>query len=419
MNMKLLQSAEDIHTRFPHLPIPEAVAIKDFNKFFRFGISEEMLDYLEKDEHGVPLRSDPLAQLFWPFPDLLTAKAPSAYDFQWDNWEMPEDFPVWSGAFRSYAWQWKYTDRILHRTFGCEQKCLHCFETIRVLDKNGRKRPHPEDWPEGVAFIREHPEISEVIFSGGEPLIALDSVLDRQFAEVRSIPHVRAIRIHTAKAIHDTDRLSDDFARLCAKHKVTEIAFHILHPRQVTARLIAAMERLARGCGSVIRLAHIPILRGVNDDTEVLKELCTQLMECGVKPYYFLHSMPSTLGAKSWRLPVSRMVDVVRPIINRGFSHMRSAEAIIVGRGGKKTVPMERNTFLMDRSYGKAKVWAIDGTMPDLDSFGWSKGSDWFGHGFSKNQFFGTPDFIYTEFRDQPVIVFENWKGEWEMYPDA
>ena len=98
---------------------------------------------------------------------------------------------------------------------------------------------------------------------------------------------------------------------------------------------------------------------------------------------------------------------------------MRSAEAIIVGRGGKKTVPMERNTFLMDRSYGKAKVWAIDGTMPDLDSFGWSKGSDWFGHGFSKNQFFGTPDFIYTEFRDQPVIVFENWKGEWEMYPDA
>src|SRR3989344_163983 len=209
MNTKLLKSASDIHQAFPSIPADEIAKIAEFNERFRFGISQEMLDYLEKDEHGVPVQSDPLAQLFWPFPDLLTAKAPSAYDSQWDNWEMPGDFPIPG----NWAWQWKYTDRILHRSFGCEQKCLHCFETIRVLDKSGQKKPQPQDWSEGLAFIREHPEISEVIFSGGEPLVAPDSILDRQFADIRSIPNVRAIRIHTAKAIHDTSRLSDDFAQ--------------------------------------------------------------------------------------------------------------------------------------------------------------------------------------------------------------
>ncbi|MDP2655504.1 MAG: hypothetical protein Q8P17_03145 [bacterium] len=409
MNMRLLQSAGDIQKRFSSIAASEIVKIAAFNERFRFGVSEEMLDYLEKDEHGVSLRSDPLAQLFWPFPDILTAKAPSAYDPLWDNWEMPNDFPI----PENWAWQWKYTDRILHRSFGCEQRCLHCFEVIRVLDKHGDKKPSPDDWQEGVAFIREHPEISEVIFSGGEPLVVPDSILDRQFADIRSIPHVRAIRIHTAKAIHDTSRLSDDFARLCAKHRVTEIAFHVLHPRQVTSRFIAAMERLARGCGSVILLAHIPILRGVNDDTYVLEELCTRLVECGVKPYYFLHSMPSTLGAKNWRLPVSRMADVVRPIIGRGFSHMRSAEAIIVGRGGKKTIPMERDRFYLHSwQVQMARVWTVDNADHPLESFAVGRKADLL-------EFDGTPGFIYTSYKNQPVVVFKNWKGMWEMYPDS
>lgn len=412
MNTKLLQSAGDIQQRFPSIAASEIAKIADFNKRFRFGISQEMLDYLKKDEHGVPLRSDPLAQLFWPFPDILTGEAPSAYDSLWDNWEMPGDFPIPG----NWAWQWKYTDRILHRSFGCEQKCLHCFEVIRVLDKDGHKRPHPEDWAQGIAFIREHPEISEVIFSGGEPLVAPDGLLEQRFADIRSIPHVRVIRIHTAKGIHDTDRFSDSFAQLCKKFSVTEIALQILHPRQVTERFIAAMERLSRGCGSVIRLAHIPILRGVNDYTEVLKELCTRLVECGVRPYYFLHSMPGTLGAKSWRLSVSRMVDVVRPIIGRGFSHMRAHEAIIIGRGGKKTIPMSRGKFWLHYTQinEMKKVWTIDNDQYAL--WGMSAPGSQCGDFF---QFTGTPDFMYLSYKGQPVVVFKNWKGEWEMYPDS
>lgn len=417
MSAKLLQSARDVISRFPDIPSKgkEITKIDVFNQRFRFGVSEEMIDYMEKDVYGVPRQSDPLARLYWPFPDLLTGAAPTAYDQQWDNWEMPGDFPIPN----NFAWQWKYSDRICHRAFGCEEKCLFCFEVIRVLDKEGHKKSRPEDWPEGIAFIRAHPEITEVIFTGGEPLVAPDSLLAKHFAEVRSIPHIERIRIHTAKGVHDTSRLSEDFAQLCARFRVTEIAFQILHPRQVTARFEAAMERLARGCGSVIRLAHIPIFRGVNDDSEVLMELCKRLVACGVRPYYFLHSMPSTLGAKEWRLPVRKMLKAVRPIIGRGFSHMCAAEAIIVGRGGKKTIPMERNPFWLPYSQiREQRVWAMDGTMQELVNF-MVPDSQVFASSDPFVQFDGTPEFMYTTYLNQPVIVFKNWKDEWEMYPDA
>jgi len=408
MEKVLLKSASDIKRQFPLIPVAEIARIEEFNKRFRFGISQEMLDYLEKDPQGVPLESDSLARLYWPFPNLLTVASPDAYNLNWDNWEMPSDFPIPG----NWAWQWKYSDRICHRTFGCEEMCLHCFETIRVLDKKSPKKARSQDWQEGIEFVRTHPEINEVIFTGGEPLVAPDSLLERRFAEIRSIPHIRTIRIHTAKGVHNTDRLSDSFGQLCKRFAVTEIAFHIVHPRQVTPRFCAAMERLSRGCGSVIRLAHIPILRGVNDNTDVLKELCTRLVMAGVRPYYFLHSMPSTLGAKSWRLPVSRMADVVRPIIGRGFSHVQCAEPIIVARGGKKTIPVGRTRFWLHRSQVQERVWAVDNSHQPLEIFARNRQNNLF-------EFDGTPDFMYATYLSQPVVIFKNWKGGWEMYPDS
>lgn len=410
--MKTLRSSRDIAARFPKMPESEIATIAEFNKRFRFGISEEMLDYLTVTEAG-PLRDDPLARLYFPFPDLLMETVPGAYNPEWDNWEMPEDFPIRD----NYMWQHKYYDRAVCRADSCDKICLDCFEAIRVLDKEGHKKRRPEDWLEGIAFLHEHPEITEVIFSGGEPLLAPDNVLECRFADVRTIQHVRIIRIHTARAIHDTDRLSDEFAQLCSRHRVSEIALHVVHPRQVTTRFVAAVERLARGAPTMLRMAHIPLKRGVNDNTQILAELCTKLVECGVKPYYFLHPMPSTLGAKQWRFPVQQMVEIVRPLLGRGFSHVRAAEPIIVARGGKKTIPMQCGFFyLLDAQIQNEKVWAIDDTHQPLTLFGMPvplKGYP------CVKMFYGTPDFVYTHYQDRPVVVFKNWKGEWEMYPDA
>jgi len=406
--MYTLRSAMDIHRRFPHLSNKEITDIALFNKRFHFGISEETLAYLKKDARGVPLASDPLARLYWPFPDLINAGVEPDYGVGSDNWEMSEEFPVPGNS----AWQWKYPDRICYREHRCTQYCLYCFESNRTMRKDTPKNPRAADWPEGIGFIRAHPEIQKVIFTGGEPLIVPDKVLAKRLADVRSISHVRTIRIHTAKGKHDTERLSDGFARLCKQFSVTEIALHVVHLRQVTEKFVQAMERLATGCGSMLRFAHIPLLHGVNDDTETLRELCTKLGEAGVNPYYALLEIPSTSGIKPTRLSVWRMVGIMRPLVERHFSHMLCPEPIIVARGGKKTVPMERTHFYLHRSQVQERVWAIDNTYQPLESFALTRQGDLL-------EFDGTPDFMYSTYKGKPVIVFENWEGKWEMYPDA
>jgi len=405
---KTLRTAANIAERFPHLPTEEIERIAAFNRRIRFGVSEEMLAYFQTDERGVPLPTDPLARRYWPFPQLLDTAPLDSYAGGSDNWEMPADFPIPGNS----AWQWKYTDRICWREFRCTEFCLDCFEANRTLKKDSQKHPRKNDWSEGIAFIREHPQIREVILTGGEPLIVTDTTLKQRLADIRSVKHVETIRIHTARGIHDTDRLSDTFAGLCREFSVTEIALHILHSRQLTERFKLAMERMASGCGSTIRLAHIPVLLGVNDESGVQKELCAGLVRLGVKPYYWLHQMPSTSGISYPRLSVSHMVDVLRPLVGRGFSHMQCAEPIIVSRRGKKTVPMERTRFWLHESQVREGVWAIDNTQQRLEDFALSRQGDLL-------EFDGTPDFMYTTYGNQPVIVFKNWKGSWEMYPDA
>ena len=406
--MFTLRSAGDIRRRFPHLPSTYLAGIEQFDFRFRFGISEETLGYLRKDENGVPLLSDPLARIYWPFPDLMQAKDHEADYGNADNWESPEEFPIVENS----AWQWKYADRIVFREHRCVQYCLYCFESNRTMDKATRLHPRNEDWAEGIAFVRAHPEIREVIFSGGEPMVVSDRVLEERLKDVRSISSVRSVRIHTAKGVHDTDRLSEEFASLCARYAVTEIALHILHPRQVTERFAAAMRRLASGCGSMLRFAHIPILHGVNDDTEIVRELCVKLGEVGVKAYYALLEMPSTSGIKKSRVSVQRMVEIMQPLVNRHFVHMLAPEPIIVARGGKKTVPMQRTHFWLHRSQVQERVWAIDNTHQPLENFSLACQGDLF-------EFDGTPDFMYTTYGNRPVIVCKNWNGLWEMYPDA
>ena len=115
--MFTLRSAGDIRRRFPHLPSTYLAGIEQFDSRFRFGISEETLGYLRKDENGVPLLSDPLARIYWPFPDLLQAKDHEADYGNADNWEFPEEFPIVENS----AWQWKYADRIVFREHRCVQ----------------------------------------------------------------------------------------------------------------------------------------------------------------------------------------------------------------------------------------------------------------------------------------------------------
>ena len=94
------------------------------------------------------------------------------------------------------------------------------------------------------------------------------------------------------------------------------------------------------------------------------------------------------------------------------MSHVAWPEYVIVARGGKATVPLERNNFWLTREAVDKQVWAIDGTHQPLESFAIERDDKLL-------KFNGTPEFIYTSYQEKPVVVFLNWKGEWEMYLDS
>jgi lysine 2,3-aminomutase len=186
----------------------------------------------------------------------------------------------------------KYPGRALVLlSYTCAANCRFCERQDRVgvgLDAEGRLQP--EDIKAAAEFFRSRPDISEVIFSGGDPLtnpkgLELASVL---FAE---IPSIRILRIHTRFPMQSPERV--DFGlleRIVGLPQTYYLSLHIDHPDELTEQTTAAIRRL-RSLGFVL-LCQSVFLRGVNDSVDTLKRLYCSLSEMGVRPYYIYHCQP-------------------------------------------------------------------------------------------------------------------------------
>jgi len=255
-------------------------------------------------------------------------------------------------------------------------------------------------------------EIREFVFSGGDPLLAPDEILEKRLADLRSIPSIETVRFNSAVLMHCPMRITDTLVKIFKRYEVTELGVHIVHPSQITPEFSDAIRKFDEcGYGSLIKLAQIPLLRSVNDSTEVLQELLCKLERHRVKGYYLLHGLPWTLGAVRFRTSVHKGVELLKPLY-RAMSHVAWPEYVIVARDGKATVPLERNDFRLTQKDVNKKVWAIDGTHQPLESFAIERNGKLL-------KFNGTPEFIYSSYQGKPVVVFLNWKGEWEMYLDS
>ena len=401
-----VRTTAQIRGFFPAISQETLKVIEQYEKQYRFQLTPYLLDCLDLDAEA--FSQNKLAGLFFPSPENLLAEGAAAYSPDLMNWEMPEELVVEG----STAFQWKYSDRLLYRATGCMSICSYCFEAHRVIDKHTPKHPRKTDWELGMDFLKAHPKIREFVFSGGDPLLIPDEILEKRLADLRSIPHIETIRFNSAVLMHCPMRITDELVRILKRYEVTELGVHIVHPRQITPEFSDAIRKFDEcGYGSLIKLAQIPLLRGVNDSTEVLQELLCKLEQHRVKGYYLLHGLPWTLGAVRFRTSVYKGVELLKPLY-RTMSHVAWPEYVIVARGGKATVPLERNNFWLTREAVDKQVWAIDGTHQPLESFAIERDDKLL-------KFNGTPEFIYTSYQEKPVVVFLNWKGEWEMYLDS
>jgi len=182
----------------------------------------------------------------------------------------------------------RYPDRVLFKLVHvCAVYCRFCFR--REMVGPGKETAlSDEAYAQGLAYIRAHPEIWEVILTGGDPLVLSPRRLREVMRDLAAIDHVRIVRIHSRVPAADPRRITDEVvAALKAPRVATWVAVHANHPRELTAQMRAACARMVDA--GIPLVSQSVLLRGVNDDAATLEALMRGFVECRIKPYYLHH----------------------------------------------------------------------------------------------------------------------------------
>lgn len=186
----------------------------------------------------------------------------------------------------------------------CAAYCRFCFRKRIFANENAEV---PYDLTAALEYIRAHSEITNVLLSGGDPLLLSTPKLESIIAALREIDHVRIIRVGTKIPAFNPFRILDDpglsavFRRHSTSEKRIYAVVHFDHPRELTEPAVRAMHVLLQ-CGTRA-VNQTPIIRGVNDDPDVLAALFKQLSFIGVPPYYVFQCRP-TSGNRTYAVPI-------------------------------------------------------------------------------------------------------------------
>jgi len=229
----------------------------------------------------------------------------------------------------------RYPDRVLFLvTDRCASYCRYCTRS-RVVSGVGEQELHIE-FEAAFRYLERHTEIRDVLLSGGDPLIFSDAKLDALLTRLRSIKHIEFIRIGSRVPIFLPQRITPDLCRMLQKHHPLWISIHANHPRELTTEVRDALSLLANhgvplGNQSVL-------LRGVNDNADVMKSLVHKLLMCRVRPYY-LYQCDLIQGSSHLRASVADGIEIIEQL--RGHTTGYAIPQFVIdapGGGGKVPV---------------------------------------------------------------------------------
>ncbi|PJA79099.1 MAG: lysine 2,3-aminomutase [Nitrospirae bacterium CG_4_9_14_3_um_filter_51_5] len=236
----------------------------------------------------------------------------------------------------------RYPDRVLLMvTNQCPIYCRFCTRK-RLVGKPGFLKKGELD--QAVAYLREHTEVRDVILSGGDPLLLPDRLIERILKALRSIPHLELIRFGTRVPGTLPQRITPELCDIVKRYHPIYMNLHFNHPDELTPEVKEACGRLADA--GVPLGAQTVLLKGVNDDPEIMKRLMHQLLLARVKPYY-LYQADLTKGTNHFRTTVETGLKIIQALQGH-TSGMAVPHFVIDAPGGGGKIPLLPNDYLLN-----------------------------------------------------------------------
>ncbi len=235
----------------------------------------------------------------------------------------------------------RYPDRVLLLVLDfCSTYCRYCTRS-RVVG-HGEIMPSEERLETAIEYIRRTPAIRDVLLSGGDPLALGEDKLDWILTRLRTIPHLEFIRIGTKMPAVLPQRITPSLCKLLRKHRPLWMSLHFLHPDECTPESYHACGRLADA--GVPLGSQTVLLKGVNDDVEVMKALVHNLLMMRVRPYYLYQCDPIS-GSAHFRTSVAKGLEIIEGL--RGHTTGYGVPTYVIdGPGGGGKNPLQPNYAL-------------------------------------------------------------------------
>lgn len=286
---------------------------------FRMGITPYYASLMDKEDRKCPIRMQAVP--------VVNESHHSKLDME-DPLHEDADSPVPGLTHR-------YPDRVLMLiTDQCSMYCRHC--TRRRFAGHNDTEKGMDAIEKCIEYIKNTPQVRDVLLSGGDALLVSDEKLEAIISQLRAIPHVEIIRIGSRTPVVMPQRITDDLVNMLKKYHPIWVNTHFNHSKEMTPEAAEAMRKLA---DAGIPLGNQTVLlRGINDDIKIMKELMHNLVKNRVRPYY-IYQCDMSMGIEHFRTKVSKGIEIMEGL--RGHTSGFAVPTYVVdapGGGGKTPV---------------------------------------------------------------------------------
>jgi glutamate 2,3-aminomutase len=309
-------SKVEVLERILNLSEQEKADIEKVEAKFRWAVTPYFASLMDRDDENCPVRLQML-------PDIRELDMTGNPDFSGEEYTSPVPKLV----------RW-YPDRVtINTTNICAAFCRHCLR--RRLIGETDTPTQDEDIMKALDYIRQNKGIRDVLFTGGDPLTFSDERIDWLLTELGRIEHVEIKRLGSRVPITMPQRIDAKLCDMLSKHHPLYLNVQVNHPKEITKDTARACDLLAK--------AGIPLgnqsvlLKGINDDPDVMKVLSHELLKIRVRPYYIYHCQ-GTIGIAHLRTPVETGLEIMENL--RGFTSGLAVPSYIITPSGLGKTPL-------------------------------------------------------------------------------